>query len=85
MSKAKPWPTVANRHRAEAIFKSGEITKAVEQMQHEVALLREAVCTNNIALALAISRTIEAQQRFIGEAAQAVIQTLESAPASEED
>lgn len=46
-------------------------------------LLREAVRTGNIALALAISRTLEAHQRFIQEASQTIISTLESAPSEE--
>ncbi len=84
MSKTKPWPTVANRHRHEAIMKSGEITVAARGMLKDLDELRQAVRSSNIALALAIVKSIELQFRFIQEASQTVITTLESAPSSEE-
>ena len=85
MSKAKPWPTVANRHRVEAIMKSGEIITEAEQVLSTIAQLRQAVTSGNVALALAITGAIEGRTRFMQEAAHTINATLESAPASEED
>ena len=51
MSKAKPWPTVANRHRVDAIMKAGEITTEAEAILVVIRQLRDAVRSNNTALA----------------------------------
>jgi hypothetical protein len=80
VSKAKPWPTVANRHRIESILKAGEIKVEAKTRLNLLQQLRSAIMANNIPLALAITSAVEAQARFISEAADTIISTLESAP-----
>jgi len=81
MSKAKPWPTVANRHRIDCIFKSGEIGKSTDEITESLLpQLQEAIADCNISLALAITAAIEGQSKFIREASRMISQTLETAP-----
>lgn len=85
MSKAKPWPTVANRHRTESIMLAGEIIKRTETIDQLTAQLHQAVEAHNIALALAIVSAIEGHSIAAQEKANKIQALLESAPASEED
>lgn len=85
MSKAKPWPTVANRHRAESIMLAGEIIKQIETIDELTAQLHQAIESQSIALAMAISKAIEGHAMATREKAKQIIDQLESAPADPDD
>ncbi len=85
MSKAKPWPEVANRHRHEAIMKTGEIAKETQEILQLVNEIRTATRSNNTALLLAIAGALEGRGRFVKEAADTVLTILESAPSDPDD
>ena len=82
MSRVKPWPTVANRHRVESIFKAGEVVKQAGEARDLIPELRQAISDCNIPLALAIANAIEGRVMFVQEAAKTIGSTLEAAPSS---
>jgi hypothetical protein len=85
MSRAKPWPTVANRHRVESIMKAGEVKREAQEVLKLLTQLRQAIRESNITLALAVTSAIEGQAKFMQEAAQTIVITLESAPSDGEE
>lgn len=70
-SRARPWPGVANRHREDAIFQAGEIRGLCRE-------IKRALREHNLDLVLALVVAVD-------KSAELIVQTLESAPASEED
>lgn len=66
----KPWPVVANRHRAEAILRAAEVRKEAAQARGNVY--------NNPDLVISQLRLIETW-------AQMIVDTLESAPGPAEE
>lgn len=85
MSKARPWPTVANRHRTDAIMKTGEIRRQLQELRGLLSQLHDSINANNIALSHAITKAVEAGLELSEEKSLAILTTLETAPASEED
>jgi hypothetical protein len=98
VSKVKPWPTVANRHRTRSIFLAGGIRKHAEtiigQLTEDGLLpteagltskLREAVKAGNLKLALALISAIEGHTMASAGQAQQIIDTLEAAPSDPGD
>lgn len=85
MSKQKPWPEVANRHRREAIMKTGEIARETREVLTLAQQVREAARSNNTALLLAIAGALEGRAKYMQEAAVNILTILESAPSAPED
>lgn len=85
MSRQKPWPTVANRHRIEAIMESGEIKNHAAAIIEAIKQLEAAAKKGNLAMVLVICREILATARLIQKTAVSINTTLENAPSSEEE
>ena len=98
MSKVKPWPTVANRHRTRGIFLAGGVSKHAETIigrltedgllvteEGLTSKLREAVRSGNIKLALALISAIEGHTMASASLARQISDTLEAAPSDPDD
>lgn len=79
----KKWPTVANRHRTEAIDLSGDIITESRRIEELLKQLQQAINTANIQLGLAIRSDVQARVRLMASMAANIQTTLEHAPAND--
>jgi len=78
------WPTVANRHRNEAIMRLGEIITESRTIIERLPNLSRAIDTGNILLGDALVNETRTRIQLIIEIAASAQTTLENAPAGDE-